>query len=104
MCGAVEWLPAGADRSLGWVAQGLARCVKAGRVKKYGLASKGSALRQKVWGPALKGMTASMPPMNNVEGAGSCLVVVFSGEMFGLFDDELHGLFTFVWGVFMFGE
>lgn len=93
-----------ADRGFGYCSQWVAWRVEAGRVKKYGLASKGSALRQKVWGPALKGMTASMPPMNNVEGAGSCLVVVFSGEMFGLFDDELHGLFTFVWGVFMFGE
>ena len=47
---AVEWLPTGVDHSLGGVSQRLARCVKAGSVKKYGLASKGSAPRQKVWG------------------------------------------------------
>ena len=37
-----------ADRSLGGVTQGLARCVEAESVKKCGLASKGSAPRQKV--------------------------------------------------------
>ena len=37
-----------ADRSLGGVTQRLARCVEAESVKKCGLASKGSAPRQKV--------------------------------------------------------
>jgi len=37
-----------ADRSLGGVTQGLAQCVEAESVKKCGLASKGSAPRQKV--------------------------------------------------------
>ena len=37
-----------ADRNLGGVTQGLARCVEAESVEKCGLASKGSAPRQKV--------------------------------------------------------
>ena len=48
MCGAVEESLTAADRSLGGVTQGLARCVEAESVKKCGLASKGSAPRQKV--------------------------------------------------------
>ena len=48
MRGAVEEPLTAADRSLGGVTQGLARCVEAESVKKYGLASKGLALRQKV--------------------------------------------------------
>ena len=47
-CGAVEGPLTAADRSLGGVTQGLARCVEAESVKKCGLASKGSAPRQKV--------------------------------------------------------
>lgn len=46
MCGAVEEALTAADRSLGGVTQGLARCVEAESVKKCGLASKGSAPRQ----------------------------------------------------------
>ena len=53
MCGAVEEPLAAADRSLGGVTQGLARCVEAESVKKCGLASKGSAPRQKVQPRAL---------------------------------------------------
>ena len=48
MCGAVEEPLTAADRRLGGVTQGLARCVEAESVKKCGLASKGSAPRQKV--------------------------------------------------------
>ena len=48
MCGAVEEPLTAADRSLGGVTQGLARCVEAESVKKCGLASKGSAPHQKV--------------------------------------------------------
>ena len=47
MCGAVEEPLTAVDRSLGGVTQGLARCVEADSVKKCGLASKGSAPRQK---------------------------------------------------------
>ena len=48
MCGAVEEPLTAADRSLGGVTQGLARCVEAESLKKCGLASKASAPRQKV--------------------------------------------------------
>ena len=48
MCGAVEEPLTAADRSLGGVTQGLAQCVEAESAKKCGLASKGSAPRQKV--------------------------------------------------------
>ena len=48
MCGAVEEPLTAADRSLGGVTQGFARYVEAESVKKCGLASKGSAPRQKV--------------------------------------------------------
>ncbi|WJZ03822.1 hypothetical protein CFREI_12830 [Corynebacterium freiburgense] len=46
----MERLPAGADRGFGAFSQWVAWPVEAGSVKKYGLASKGSAPRQKVWG------------------------------------------------------
>ena len=46
-----------ADRSLGGVTQGLARCIEAESVNKCGLASKGSAPRQKVRPRALTDQT-----------------------------------------------
>lgn len=57
--GPVEEILTVADQSLGGVSQGLAWFVEAGSVKRYGLASKGSALRQKVWSSGELGNAAS---------------------------------------------